>query len=112
MMFAATYPERVSHLILFGTFARFLSTDDYPLMRSKEELFRLIDYWAEHWGDGVSMQFFLPSCANQADVARQYAKLERLVYSPGALKLMIQYNMEIDVRSVLSSIRMPTLVLH
>jgi len=111
-MFAATYPERVSHLILFGTFARFLGTDDYPFMRSKEELFRLIDHWSEHWGDGVSMQFFLPSCVDQPDVARQYAKLERLVYSPGALKLMVEYNMEIDVRSVLSSIRVPTLVLH
>jgi class 3 adenylate cyclase/pimeloyl-ACP methyl ester carboxylesterase len=112
MMFAATYPARVSHLILFGTFARFLGTDDYPFMRSKEELFRLIDNWSEHWGEGVSMEFFLPSYVNELNVARQYDKLERLVYSPGALKLMVQYNMEIDVRSVLPSIRVPTLVLH
>ena len=58
------------------------------------------------------MEFFLPSYVNELNVARQYDKLERLVYSPGALKLMVQYNMEIDVRSVLPSIRVPTLVLH
>jgi hypothetical protein len=39
MMFVATYPERISHLILFGTFARFLGTDDDPFMRSEAELF-------------------------------------------------------------------------
>jgi pimeloyl-ACP methyl ester carboxylesterase len=39
-------------------------------------------------------------------------KLERLTFSPGALKLMFQYNMEIDIRSVLPSVRVPTLVLH
>jgi pimeloyl-ACP methyl ester carboxylesterase len=53
MMFAATYPERISHVILFGTFARFLGTDDDPFMHSEEELFRLIDRWAERWGDGI-----------------------------------------------------------
>jgi pimeloyl-ACP methyl ester carboxylesterase len=42
VMFAATCPERVSHLILFGTFARFLGTDHYPFMRSKEEVFSLM----------------------------------------------------------------------
>ena len=112
VMFAATYPERVSHLILFGSFARFTATTDYPFRLSKEELLLALDRWAEHWGTGVSMAGFLPSCVADEHASRQYAKLERLTYSPGALKLMFQYNMEIDVRSILPSVRVPTLVLH
>jgi pimeloyl-ACP methyl ester carboxylesterase len=112
VMFAATYPERVSHLILFGSFARFIAAADYPFRPSEEELSRNVDYYADHWGTGVLMPGFLPSYAAEPDVARQYAKLERLSFSPGALKLMVRYNMQIDVRSVLPLVRVPTLVLH
>jgi class 3 adenylate cyclase/pimeloyl-ACP methyl ester carboxylesterase len=112
MMFAATYPERVSHLVLFGCFARFTAAADYPFRRSSEELIRRAEHFAQFWGTGVSMEGFLPSRAKEPDVREQYAKLERLTFSPGALKLMYQYNMEIDVRSVLPLVRVPTLVLH
>jgi hypothetical protein len=112
IMFAATYPERVSHLILFGCFARFTATADYPFRRSSGELTRRAEHWAQFWGTGVSMEGFLPSRAKQAEVREQYAKLERLTFSPGALRLMYQYNMEIDVRSVLPLVQVPILVLH
>jgi pimeloyl-ACP methyl ester carboxylesterase len=111
-MFAATYPQRVSHLILFGCFARFTAITDYPFRRSSEELIRRTEHWAQFWGTGVSMEGFLPSRANEADVREQYAKLECLTFSPGALKMMYQYNMEIDVRSVLPVVQVPTLVMH
>jgi class 3 adenylate cyclase len=58
------------------------------------------------------MRHFLPSYASNPDVARQYAKLERLAFGPGALKMAARYNIEIDVREVLPTIRVPTLVLH
>ncbi len=58
------------------------------------------------------MRHFLPSYASNPDVARQYAKLERLALSPGALKMWARYNLEIDVRAILPAIRVPTLVLH
>jgi pimeloyl-ACP methyl ester carboxylesterase len=112
IVFAATYPERVSHLIWFGCFARFTATADYPFRRSREEMVRRADHFAQFWGTGVSMEGFLPSYANNEDVRAQYAKLERLTFSPGALKVMYQYNMEIDVRSVLPLVQVPTLVLH
>jgi class 3 adenylate cyclase/pimeloyl-ACP methyl ester carboxylesterase len=112
VMFAATYPERVSHLILFGSFARFIADADYPFRPTQEELLRDVDYYADHWGTGILMPGFLPSHSADANVVKQYAKLERLAFSPGALKLMVRYNMEIDVRSVLPSVRVATLVLH
>jgi len=112
VMFAAMYPERVSHLILYGSFARLAAADDYPFTPTKDFLLELVDHWTQHWGTGVSMNGFLPSRSAEADVRNQYAKLERLTFSPGALKLMFQYNVEIDIRSVLPSVGVPTLVLH
>jgi class 3 adenylate cyclase/pimeloyl-ACP methyl ester carboxylesterase len=113
MMFTATYPQRVSHLVLFGSVARFVSAPDYPFRLSEEETVRGMDQlWARNWGTGVSIPYFLPSFANNPYVVRQYAKLERLTFSPGALKAMARYNIEIDVRAVLSAIRAPTLVMH
>ena len=65
MMFTATYPERVSHLVLFGTFARFVSAPDYPFRRSEDETMRGID---EHLGAKLGnrgiIPYFLTSYAN------------------------------------------------
>jgi class 3 adenylate cyclase len=113
IVFAATFPESVSHLVLFGSFARFSSAPDYPFMPSGEEIVGAIDdLWVGGWGKGVSMGHFLPSYASNPDVAPQYAKLERLAFGPGALRMAARYNNEIDVRAVLPAIRVPTLVLH
>ena len=113
IMFAATYPKLVSHLVLFGSFARFASARDYPFRPSKDEILRGVEeFWLRNWGTGVSIDYFLPSYARCPDVVKQYAKLERLTFSPGALSLMIQYNVEIDVRDVLPAVRVPALVLH
>jgi pimeloyl-ACP methyl ester carboxylesterase len=97
-VFAATFPERVSHLVLFGSFARFSSAPGYLFRPTGDEIVRGIDdLWAGAWGTGVSIRHFLPSYASNPDVARQYAKLERLAFSPGALKMWARYNIEIDV---------------
>ena len=113
MVFAATFPERVSHLVLFGSFARFSSAPGYPFRPSGDEIVaRIDDLWAGAWGTGVTVRHFLPSYASNPDVAQLYAKLERLAFSPGALKMAARYNIEIDVRAVLPAIRVPTLVLH
>ena len=65
------------------------------------------DLWAGGWGTGVTMRHFLPSYASNPDVAQQYAKLERLAFSPGALKMAARYNIEIDVRAVLLKLNQP-----
>jgi class 3 adenylate cyclase/pimeloyl-ACP methyl ester carboxylesterase len=113
MMFAATYPELTSHLILYGGFARFTGTPEYPFMRSEEEWTRRAETVAAHWGTGTfGIGILLPSLARAPHVISQLGKLERLTYSPGALRAMYRQNMLIDVRSVLPTVRVPTLVLH
>jgi pimeloyl-ACP methyl ester carboxylesterase len=82
IMFAATFPERVSHLVLFGSFARFSSAPGYPFRPPAEEILGRVDnVWAAGWGTGVTVRHFLTSHADDPEVVRRYAKLERLAFS-------------------------------
>ena len=107
-LFSATYPERVSHLVLYGGFARFSNTDDYDLMFSMDQILR----GCRHWGTGASISRFAPSFAGDAAAVKLWAKGERLVASPGGYRAMIESNALIDVRAILPQLRLPVLVLH
>lgn len=107
-LFSATYPERVSHLVLYGGFARFSNTDDYDLMFSMEQILR----GCRHWGTGASINRFAPSFAEDAAAVKLWAKGERLVASPGGYRAMIESNALIDVRAILPQLRLPVMVLH
>jgi pimeloyl-ACP methyl ester carboxylesterase/class 3 adenylate cyclase len=119
-LFAATYPERTSALILYGTFASLVRQPDYPWKRTPEELRRLIEERArtihETWGSleaiGQALQRMAPSAADDEGLKRWLATLLRLGASPGAEIARQRMNAEIDVRHVLPAIRVPTLVLH
>jgi class 3 adenylate cyclase len=103
-VFATTYPERVSKLLLFGGFATAasLSTD------IEERIAQRVKFW----GTGESFKTLCPSqAANSAAIALA-AKFERLSASPGGIKAVSILNCQIDIRPVLSSIQAPTLVLH
>ncbi|HXW64982.1 MAG TPA: adenylate/guanylate cyclase domain-containing protein [Burkholderiaceae bacterium] len=108
VLFAATYPERTSHLILFGGFARFTNTSDYELMFSEEAILKSVKYW----GTGAFIKSLAPSLASDPAAVGQFAKFERLSASPGSYKAALQQNALIDVRSILPNVRVPTLVLH
>ncbi len=105
-MFAATYPERVSHLLLFGGFARF--SDLFGSDSPEEKVLRRI----KHWGTGAMIKGVIASQAGSQDAVAQFAKFERLSASPGAYKAITLLNTLIDVRSILPTVRVPTLVLH
>jgi class 3 adenylate cyclase len=105
-LFAATYPERVSHLILFGGFARF--ADLFGSDNPEERVLRGV----KHWGTGAMGKSVIASQAANQDAHNQFAKLERLSASPGGYKAFALLNVLIDVRSILPIVRVPTLVLH
>ncbi len=107
-LFSATYPERVSHLILFGGFARFTNCDDYTHMFSLEQMIRSVKYW----GTGASAKTFAPNLSKDPESVRIWAKGERLIVSPGAYQAMLETNASIDVRAILPQLRVPALVLH
>ena len=104
ILFAATYPERVSKLILCGGYGkrRDLPDNFEELIRERIKL----------WGTGAMMKRVAPSLAANADAVAQFAKFERLSASPGAVKSFMLLNAQIDVSSILPSVRVPTLVLH
>ncbi|HEX9697182.1 MAG TPA: adenylate/guanylate cyclase domain-containing protein [Actinomycetota bacterium] len=112
MLFAATYPDRVSSLVLYGTYARWLRDADYPAGMPVGAAARFRDLTSETWGTGVSIQLFLPSLADDAEVRRHWARAERMGASKSAIDALMAMWMETDVREVLSSIRVPTLVMH
>jgi pimeloyl-ACP methyl ester carboxylesterase len=105
VLFAATYPERVAQLVLFGGFAvapTFLSND----------LEEIITRRVKAWGTGEMMKTVVVSQAANQDVISQFGKLERLSASPGAIRALSLLNAQIDVRPILPTVQVPTLVLH
>ena len=108
VMVAATYPERVQSLTLYGTQARFTRGDDYPFGEEESE-----DYFGElerDWGSEVLAREFVPD-ADPAAV-RRLAAYYQAGASPSAAVALSRANAAMDVRGLLASIRVPTLVLN
>jgi len=103
-LFAATYPERVSRLILFGGYVH---RRDMSGKQEERALQR-----AKLWGTGAMIKTVAPSAATNPDAVARFGKFERLSASPGAAKSFSLLNALIDVSSILPTVRVPTLVLH
>lgn len=101
-LFAATYPERVSKLILFGGYVK----------RSDMNITEVVEQRVKVWGTGAMLKRIAPSLAADPAAVAQFAKFERLSASPGAVKSFTMLNWQIDVSSILPAVRVPTLVLH
>jgi class 3 adenylate cyclase len=106
-VFAATYPDRCTSLILYGAFARFASW--YP---TAEKLDAFYEYAREHWGTGASARRYAPSKGDDPTFQRMWARHERAGASPSAAVALMQMNREIDITGVLGAIRVPTLIIH
>jgi len=111
-LFAATYPERVTSLLLYATFARASWAPDYDWTWKKRERDERMDQAAERWGEGLIAAGVAPSRANDPDFVEWAARMERLAASPSTIRRIFHLIGEFDVRHVLPSIRVPTLVLH
>jgi pimeloyl-ACP methyl ester carboxylesterase len=105
VLFAATYPERVAQLVLFGGFAV------SPTFRAND-LEEIIAQRLKTWGTGAMMKTVVVSQATNHDDVSQFGKLERLSASPGALRAISLLNAQIDIRPILPTVQVPTLVLH
>ncbi len=112
MLYAATYPGGVSALVLFGTFARMVETDDFPHGISDEQLDRWGSVVRRDWGGPVGVDIWAPSRLGDREFERWWARLLRQGTSPaGAIALMDLYR-EMDVRAILPAVDVPTLVIH
>ena len=111
-LYAATHPHRVRALVLYSAWARVVQSEDIPWANPPEERDRLMEFVAETWGTGARLDGLAPSEADDPEFRAGYAKLERLAASPNQIRILQKLIGEYDVRSVLPSIRVPTLVMH
>ncbi|MGH2655725.1 MAG: adenylate/guanylate cyclase domain-containing protein [Actinomycetota bacterium] len=112
MLFAATYPERTEALILINSFARLTRAPDYPIGTSPEFEDRIVWELKNGWGRGILLETTAPTLASDASFRRWWARYQRLGASPGTVLTMRGMLQQSDVRHVLDSIRVPTLILH
>jgi pimeloyl-ACP methyl ester carboxylesterase/DNA-binding winged helix-turn-helix (wHTH) protein/class 3 adenylate cyclase len=111
-LFAATYPERTMALVMIGTYAKRIRDDDYPWAPTTEQREAFFELMKRDWGKPVGLEERAPSMANDKEFRDWWAEYLRMGASPGAAVALTKMNAEIDVRSVLPSIRVPTLVIH
>jgi len=110
-LFAATYPERTSALVIYASYAKRQDPDDdYPWASSSSERRAYAEQMERDWGVDAD----LGSMAPNADAALRawWARRARAAASPAAARDLILMNSMIDTRAVLPTIRVPTLVLH
>jgi pimeloyl-ACP methyl ester carboxylesterase/DNA-binding winged helix-turn-helix (wHTH) protein len=111
-LFAATYPEKTLALVMIGTYAKRIRDAEYPWAPTTEERQHFFEEIRAEWGGPVGVEERAPSVADDAEFRQWWATYLRMGASPGAALALTQMNAEIDVRQVLPSIRVPTLVLH
>jgi pimeloyl-ACP methyl ester carboxylesterase len=111
-LFAATYPERTAALIMIGTYAKRIRDDDYPWAPTTEQREAFFDLIQREWGTAVGIEERAPSLMNDPEFREWWATYLRMGASPGAAVALTKMNAEIDVRNVLGSINVPTLVIH
>ena len=114
ILFAATYPQRVSALVLYGAYARIAWAPDYPDGVPEEVSVDGLRHLEENWGRGLDggMPLWALTQERADDPAwrKAHVRWERLSASPGAAVAIAQMIWEIDVRHLLPTIRVPTLI--
>jgi class 3 adenylate cyclase len=113
MLFAATYPERTSALVLWGAMARSTWAEDYPWASEREAVVEAqVELIAPLWGQGATIEIFSPSMAGDPRAREFQARFERQAASPMRVQQLLEMFLDTDVRDTLPLIQAPTLVLH
>jgi class 3 adenylate cyclase len=113
MLFAATYPQRTSALVLWGAMARSTAAPDYPWAPEKEAVEEAqAELVGPMWGQGATIEIFSPSMAGDARAREFQARFERQAASPMRVQQLLAMFLDTDVRDALPLIQAPTLVLH
>jgi DNA-binding winged helix-turn-helix (wHTH) protein/pimeloyl-ACP methyl ester carboxylesterase/class 3 adenylate cyclase len=111
-LFAATYPEKTNALVMIGTYAKRIWAPEYPWAPTQAERQEFYEEMQRHWGGPVGLEERAPSVAHDPHFREWWATYLRMGASPGAALALTKMNADIDVRHVLESIRVPTLVIH
>ncbi|MFC2077880.1 adenylate/guanylate cyclase domain-containing protein [Candidatus Bipolaricaulota bacterium] len=111
-LFAATYPERTKALVMLGAFAKRIRSSDYPWARTPEEREKEFELVEREWGKRMDLAHYAPSMVSNEPFIRRAAAYCRGAASPGAALALLKMNSAIDIRNVLPTIHIPTLLVH
>jgi pimeloyl-ACP methyl ester carboxylesterase/class 3 adenylate cyclase len=115
VLFAATYPSRVTALVLHGAMGRTTEAPDYPWAAPAEALREsAAEFIAPYWGRDAegTVELFAPSFVNDPQALEFAARMERTAASPAMVQRIFEMFLDVDVRAILGTIHVPTLVLH
>lgn len=111
-LFAATYPRRTTALVIYGGYARRLWSDDHPWAPTPAQRERFLERIRQEWGTPLDLDERAPTVATDQRFRQWWGTYLSRSASPGAAIALTRMNSEVDVRHVLSTIRVPTLILH
>jgi pimeloyl-ACP methyl ester carboxylesterase/DNA-binding CsgD family transcriptional regulator len=112
LLFSHTYPDRVSALILYGSWSRRLAAPDYPWGIAPEQLDRHLAEMETAWATGEWWAHDRPSPFDDARHREWWARYLRMSASPSMAQQVIRMNCQIDLRDLLPKITVATLILH
>ena len=112
-LFSATYPQRVSALVLFNTYARFVRASDYPCGMPPEMFEPYLEAMVASWGTPLNLAAGLaPSMVDDKEWSAWMLRMQRLSASPSSVEAFMRAVSETNIHHVLPSIQAPTLVIH
>ena len=111
-LFAATYPEHTTAIVMIGSYARRLRAPDYPWGPTAAERDEFCEMIINEWGGPVGIDERAPSRALDPEFRSWWSAYLRMGSSPGAAVALTRMNAQVDIRDVLPKIRVPSLVIH
>jgi len=112
MHLAASRPERVSALVLYGTYSRMRAAPDYPWGFADHVLDWFAEFSRDAWGTGAMVELLAPSLVEDVAYRELFARVEKLSISPTQSAILARMGSDYDVRHVLGAVNAPTLVIH
>ncbi len=113
ILFAATHPDRVESLAIFGGMARTSEADGYPFAPPREALYESAgELLLPHWDDAVMIEVFNPSAAEDPVARQHWLRVQQSAASPSVILQLVEMALDFDVRDLLPTIHVPTLLMH
>ena len=112
VMLAATRPDRVSSMALYGTYARLTQTEGYPEGIPLDVLRENWSAFSASWGSPASLGLFAPSMAGDPELREWWGRMMRSGASPGVIETLGEMYERLDVRGLLDSVSVPSLILY
>lgn len=112
MLFAATHPQRTQALVLYAPSVKRIATDEFQDAMTPDEQAAFAARFVDEMGTGRNVSMQAPSLAEDEHFVEWWARFERLVATPSGYRELAQIMTDLDVREVLSSIHVPTMVLQ